>query len=181
MIKKVITFLLIACMLFSAVGCSAIDKQSPFSKSTEKVFSIDNYKLQITANTTFKEDTDGEFDLQITNDDCYISVMTYKYVDISEDLMPMDVFDMQNDALFETRDNVAVIEKAITQTLENKSITKALFSAEKNKIKTYYEAYLIDIPENETLSWVLVSAMPSYIKENKEFIDNIVCSLEAVK
>ncbi len=181
MIKKAIVFLLSVSMLFSVVGCSVIDRQNPFSKPTEKVFGIDDYKLQITADTSFKEDTDGEFDLQITNDECYISVMTYKYIDISEDLTPMDVFDMQNDALFEARDNVKIIEKAATQTLENKSVTKALFSAEKDKIKNYYAAYLIDIPENETLSWVLVSAMPTYINENKEYLDTIVCSLNSIE
>lgn len=181
MLKKIIVLLLTICTLLLAVGCSAIDKRNPFSQPTEKVFSIDNYKLQITADTTFKEDTDGEFDLQITNDECYISVMTYKYVDIAEDLTPMDVFDMQNDALFSQRGNVTVVEKATTQTLGQKSIIKALYSAEKDKIKNYYVAYLIDIPENETLSWVLVSAMPTYIIENKENIDNIVYSLESIK
>jgi len=37
------------------------------------------------------------------------------------------------------------------------------------------------LPDDETFAWVLVSAMPSYLDENKEYLHNIVCSLSTIK
>ena len=75
MMKKVIVVLLAACMLFSAVGCSVLNETSSVLKPTEAIFSIDNYYLQITADSTFQENTGGSFDLQITNDHAYICIL----------------------------------------------------------------------------------------------------------
>ena len=34
-----------------------------------------------------------------------------------------------------------------------------------------------DLPEEETLAWVLVTAIPSYYENNKEHLNNMACSL----
>ena len=38
-----------------------------------------------------------------------------------------------------------------------------------------------DIPDSETCAWVLVTAMPSYLKDNREYLHSIVCSLTSTK
>ncbi len=170
-ISLLLIFFLILPM-FSLAGCSA---------PKETVFNIDSYDLQITADSIFNEDTAGDFDLQITNGDCYISVMAYKQIDISDDLTPLDVYDMQNEALFTQRTAVNVIEEAKTQTSSQQVVTHTLYSAEKDSVKNYYATYLIELPDDETFAWVLVTAMPSYLEENKEYLHNIVCSLSSIK
>lgn len=179
--KKVIVVLLMTCMLFSAAGCSVLDDTASLFEPTETVFSIDSYHLQITADSTFREDTGGSFDLQITNDNAYISIMAYKYIDLSEDLTPLDVYDMQNEGLFSQRTAVTVIEEEKTPSLSQNVVTQALHSAEKDGVKNYYATYLVDLPDEETFAWVLVTAMPSYLDENREYLNDIVCSLTPIQ
>ena len=181
MMKKVIVVLLAACMLFSAVGCSALDETASIFKPTEAIFSIDNYHLQITADSTFRENTGGSFDLQITNDHTYISIMAYKYMDLPEGLTPQDVYDTQNEDLFSKRANVTVIEETQTQSLSQGAVTYAVYSGEKDGVKNYYATYLVDLTDAETFAWVLVTAMPSYLDDNQEYLHNIVCSLTTIE
>lgn len=175
--KKVISILLITCMLFSVTGCFAKNDMKPVSTPAEKIFSIDSYNLQITADSTFYDKTGGNFDLQITNDGSYISVMAYKYIDLPNDLKPADVFDMQNDDIFSRRDNVALIEDVKKETLSKSQVTYSLYSAEKDGTKNYYATYLVDFPEKERFAWVLITGMPSYLDSNREYLHSIVCSL----
>ncbi len=175
--KKIIVLFVIACMLFSTAGCSALNDIASLVEPKEAVFSIDSYHLQITADSTFREKTGGNFDLQIANDNAYISIMAYKYIDLPEDLTPLDVYDMQNEDIFSRRTAVAIIEQSKTQS----HITHAVYSAEKDGVKNYYATYLVDFPDEETFAWVLVSAMPSYLDNNKEYLHNIVCSLTTNK
>lgn len=172
--KKALVMFLVVCMLLS--GCSALKEVTPFIEITEEVFSINNYDLQITADSTFREKTGGSFDLQITNDDAYISIMAYKYIDLPEDTTPLDVYDAQNEDLLSKRTAVTVIEEAKTES----SITQALYSAERDGVKNYYGSYLVDFPEEETFAWVLVTAAPSYFERNREYLNDIVCSLTPI-
>lgn len=175
--KKAILILVVICVLFSAAGCAAvIDPESVFT-SKEVVFTIDDYQLQITADETFEENTGGAFDLQLTNKKSYISVMAYKYMDLPEGMTTQDVYKMQNEDLFSKRTAVTAVEEVKTQTLSQKSITYATYSAEKDGVKNYYVTYLVDIPQEETFAWVLVTAAPSYMDHNQEYLHNIVCSL----
>lgn len=164
-------------MLLSAAGCAIPNNLT----STEKVFSVEAYDLQITADSTFYEKTGGSFDLQITNDNAFVSVMAYGYADLPEGVTPLDVFEIQNEELFSKREAVTVIEEAKTQTLPQNVITKALYSAEKDGVKNYYMTYLVDLPSAKTLAWVLVTAVPSYLDKNREYLHGIVCSLTTVK
>ena len=52
-----------------------------------------------------------------------------------------------------------------------------MYSAERDGVKNYYVTYLVDIPLEETFAWVLVTAAPSYLDNNQEYLHNIVCSL----
>lgn len=179
--KKILAFLIMACMLFSAVGCSVQGDPDSLFKPTETLFSINSYHLQITADSTFQEKTSGSYDLQITNGSAYISIMAYKYIDLPEGLIPLDIYDMQNEDLFSKRNAVTIIEEAKTLSLSQSTITHALYSAERDGVKNYYASYLVDLPDGETFAWVLVSAMPSYLNDNREYLHDIVCSLTSVK
>ena len=178
--KKVFVIFLMACMLFSAAGCSVLNDADSLLKPTEAVFTIDRYHLQITADSTFQEKTGGSYDLQITNGSTYISIMAYKYIDLPENLTPQNVYDMQNEDLFSKRTAVTTIEEAKTQALSQRTITHALYSAEKDGVKNYYASYLVDLPDKETFAWVLISAMPSYLDDNRAYLHDIVCSLTAI-
>jgi len=175
--KKTILVFLAACMLFFVTGCSALNNTGSVFQPTETVFSIDDYRLQITADRSFREETGGAFDLQITNDKAFVSIMAYKYMDLPEGMTPQDVYEIQNEELFSKRTAVKVVEETKTQTISQKEITCAMYSAEREGIKNYYRTYLVDIPLEETLAWVLVTATPSYLDNNQEYLNNIVCSL----
>ena len=175
--KKAILVFLAVCMLCSLAGCSELHNlESPF-QPTETVFSIDSYRLQITADSTFRENTGGAFDLQITNGKAYVSIMAYQYMDLPEGVTPQDVYEVQNEDLFSKRTAVAVVEDTKTQTLSQKELTYAMYSAEKDGTKNYYATYLVDIPLEKTFAWVLVTATPTYLDNNQEYLHNIVCSL----
>lgn len=162
--KKLTVFLLAACLLLS--GCGAISQEA--AQPVEAVFTVDGYGLQLTADSSFYEDTGGSFDLQITNDHAFVSIMAYKYIDLPQDCTPADVYVMQNQDIFSRRTNVTALEEAET---------KGLYSAERDGVKNYYATYLIDLPEQETFAWVLVTAAPSYLENNRAYLDGIVASI----
>ena len=125
--KKVIAILLLVCVVFS--GCSMLMK----ADVTEKAFSIATYDLQLTADSTFYENTGGSFDLQITNDKAYVSIMAYRYIDLPEGITPRDVYDTQNEDLFSRRTAVTVIEE--TEELSQNITGGAIFSGEGRRKK----------------------------------------------
>ena len=168
MTKKLIAAVLVICLLFAASGCSVLDDAVSLITPTEKIFSLESYHLQLTADSTFVEKTGGSFDLQITNNKAYISIMADQYIDLPQNVTPMDVYRAQNEDLFGKRTNVTVIEEAETQ---------AIHSAEKDGVKNYYATYLMDFSEEETFAWVLITATPSYFEENRTYLHNIASSL----
>lgn len=178
--KKAIFYLLVVCVMCSAVGCSSDGNTILPAEPAEKTFLMDSYQLQITADDTFYEKTGGSFDLQITNDSAFVSVMAYHYIDLPEGTTARDVYDIQNEDIFSKRDAVAVIEETKTLSIPQGEVIYGVHSAERDGVKNYYATYLVDLPEKETLAWVLVTAVPSYYKNNTEYLHNIVCSLTAI-
>ena len=168
--KKAIVFLLSVVMLVSAAGCSG-------NTAEPTVFSIDDYGLQLTADSTFREKTGGSFDLQITNGKAYVSIMAYKYIDLPADTTPLDVYETQNADLFGKREAVTAIEADKTQAVSHGTMTYALYSAQRDGVKNYYATYMMDFPEDETFAWVLITATPSYLDANRDSLHSIVCSL----
>ena len=173
--KKIIVFLLLACLLVSAAGCSVLEAK-------EKVFSIEDYGLQLTADDTFNTVADSSnFDLYITDENVYIGVMAYKYVDLPESVTPADVYTLQNEDFFGKRTNVQKIEEEFTESISWGTKTQGLYSAERDGNKNYYATYLIDMPGEETVSWVLISSLPSYFISHSGELDAIASSLRPVK
>lgn len=175
--KKAMIFLMVVCILWAAAGCSVLTPAEP----VRKAFLLESYGLQIVADDTFYEKTGGSFDLQLTNDKSYISVMAYRYSDLPEGTTARDVYDIQNQDIFGKRDAVAEIEKTETFSLPQGEAIRGVYTAKRDGNENYYVTYLIDIPEEEVLAWVLVTTLPSYYPNQKEHLDNIVCSLSAAQ
>ncbi len=175
--RKIFVFLLTACMVLSFASCAAFDIVINELKPQEKVFLVENYNLKITADDTFKDKTGGSFDLQITNEQSYVSIMAYKYEDLSEGQTTMDIYDAQHEDLLGKRENVSTIEERKTEEKSEYTLTQTLFSAENNGVENYYLSYLIDFKDYGTFAWVMVTGTPSYIKSQREYFHNIVCSL----
>lgn len=184
--KKVSIVLLVLCMMFSAAGCGNLEEVNSLLTPEEvnslltpkeAVFSIDSYGLQVTADSTFHDETGGNFDLQIANGSCYVSFMAYKYIDLPEGVTPADAYEIHNEDLLSKRTAVKTVEETETQTLPQGTLMKTLYSAERDGVKNYYASYMIDLPDAETCAWVLVTATPSYLVHNREYLHDIVCSL----
>ena len=175
--KKAMILLLAVCILWSAAGCSLFTPAEP----VQKTFLVESYDLQILADDTYSEKTGGSFDLQLTNEASYISIMAYRYSDLPEGTTPRDVYDIQNQDIFSKREAVAEMEKTETFSLPQGEAIRGVYTAEKDGSKNYYVTYLIDLPEEETLAWVLVTALPTYYPNHKEHLDNIVYSLTAAQ
>ena len=102
-----------------------------------------------------------------------------RWVDVFNFLV--NYFDIQNEIAFTLRTEVDLIEEAKSQSFSNHTITQALYSAKNNNVKNYYETYLIDFPEDEVFAWVLITTTPSYFNKNREYLNDIVCSLTTIE
>ena len=178
--KKMFVLLLIISMVCSVTGCSLSEDIMSAVQPKQKTFQLEEYGLQIIADDSFSEKTGGSFDLQITNDKAYISIMAYTYEDLPQDTTVLDVLDVQNEDLMGKRDNVAVVQERKTQSVADGEIIYEVYSAEKDGVKNYYATYLVDFPEAEVCAWVLVTATPSYYNNQTEYLHNIVCSMTPV-
>lgn len=177
--KKALFVLLAVCILCCTAGCDSVGDLISSAQPEEKVFSVPNYPLQIVADDRFSDKTGGSFDLQITNEDAYISIMAYSYTDLPQGTTPQDVYEVQNADIFSKRDAVAVIAEDKTQTLTQGTVTYGVHSAQRDGVENYYATYLIDLPEAEVCAWVLVTSTPSYYTSNTDYLHGIVCSLSA--
>ena len=175
--KKAMIFVLVVCILCSSAGCSVLTP----AELVQKTFLLESYNLQIVADDTYYEKTGGSFDLQLTNENSYISIMVYRYSDLPEGTTARDVYDIQNQDIFSKRDAVAEIEKTETFSLPQGEAIRGAYTAKRDGSENYYVTYLIDIPEEEVLAWVLVTTLPTYYPNHKEHLDNIVCSLSAAQ
>lgn len=175
--KKALIILLAVCMLWAAVGCTALGGANAPTEPERKTFLVPGYNLQIMADDTYSEKTGGSFDLQLTNNSAYISVMAYNYSDLDEGTTARDLYDFHNEDITSKRDAVNTVEETYAFTLPQAEVIHGVFTAEKEGNKNYYASYLFDFPEKETVAWVLVTAIPSYYENNKEHLNNMACSL----
>ena len=90
--KKALIFSLILSLLLSAAGCSLLNP-------APKDFDVADYNMVITADEGFKEDTGGDWSLQITNYQTYISVMPFTYEEL-DDITPEEIYSLQNEDIF---------------------------------------------------------------------------------
>ena len=168
--KKTLILSLVLCILLSAAGCSLLNP-------APKDFDVADYNMVITADEGFKEDTGGDWSLQITNYKTYISVMPFTYEEL-DDITPEEIYALQNEDIFTRREDTKVLEEETTKTENGKTIIRTVFSAVLDGEENYYVCYLVDIPESEICAWVLVTTLPEYYDSIKEKSDTIVASLK---
>ena len=168
--KKTLIFSLILSLLLSAAGCSLLNP-------APKDFDVADYNMVITADEGFKEDTGGDWSLQITNYKTYISVMPFTYEEL-DDITPEEIYSLQNEDIFTRREDTKVLEEEAKKTENGKTIIRTAFSAVLDGEENYYVCYLVDIPESEICAWVLVTTLPEYYNSVKENSDTIVASLK---
>ena len=178
--KLLISVIIIATLLS---GCAFIpNKLANKQENDNVIFAISDYNMQLTADSEFKKaEQESEWDLQITDNNVYLSVMAYKSIDLNENQSPEDAYDAQNKELFEKRDNVSVIIKKNTEISEDKIIIHTRYSAESEVGKNYYDSFLVNFPEKETFAWILVSGVPSVIENYTEKVEDMVFSLAVVE
>lgn len=168
--KKALILSLILSLLLSAAGCSLLNP-------APKDFDVADYNMVISADEGFKEDTDGDWSLQITNYKSYISVMPFTYEELG-DITPEEIYSLQNEDIFTRREDAKVLEEETKKTENGKTIIRKVFSAVLDGEESYYVCYLVDIPESEICAWVLCSTLPEYYDSIKEKSDTIVASLD---
>lgn len=179
--KKVSLFMCIV-MLSSVLlsGCS-------LAKTTNKVaidkeFFIDYYNISFTASQEWSETDQNNFDLQITNGDSYFSVMTYYTIDLPAGDTPESIYAWQNEDLFSRRENVEIVEDERIIISDGKIITATMFSAERDETKNYYYSCLVQLGDNEDVfSWIIVTALPSYMQKNKDVFLDIMKTMRYVE
>lgn len=172
--KYIRSFFAVFLIFAILTGCSTILDRL---QNVETVFEIPEYNLKITADIDFERVDAGNWDLQITDGNCYISVMAYSDIDLAENQTAKDVYDFHNDDMLSRRDNAFIVKDETTETLTDKTIVKTVYSAENNGNKNYYSSYLVEFKDEETFAWVLVTGTPSYIENNSEKLDGIVHTL----
>ena len=126
--KKAMIFVLVVCILCSSAGCSVLTPAEP----VQKTFLLESYNLQIVADDTYYEKTGGSFDLQLTNENSYISIMVYRYSDLPESTTARDVYDIQNQDIFSKRDAVAEMEKTETFSLPQGEAIRGAYTAKRD-------------------------------------------------
>lgn len=185
MIKKITAALLAVILCVSLAGCgrilSIINLVDKIEDNIPKTFEIASYGVQITADGSFSENTEGAWDLQITDGSVYVSVMVYKYSDLGEDMTPRDVYDVQNEDIFSRRDNVKTISAEKSTELDGKNMIYTRYSAESDGFKNYYDSYLVDIPASETLAWILITGVPSNVENRTAELEKIASSLSPIE
>lgn len=181
--KKRLSLGFLVLMLLFTTGCSRILKTTIDTmvndKSQEKVFVIEDYNLELTATNEWEETSGTAFDLKITDDNSYISVMSYFSIDLAKEDTPQSIYQLQNEDIFSKRDNVEVIEELSTTEVNGKIMETMLYSAERDGARNYYYSTLVTFRETEDVfAWVIITGTPSYLVNNKEKLMGIVSTLE---
>ncbi|MBR2915887.1 MAG: hypothetical protein IKC06_08830 [Clostridia bacterium] len=117
--KKTLIFSLILSLLLSAAGCSLLNP-------APKDFDVADYNMVITADEGFKEDTGGDWSLQITNYKSYISVMPFTYEELG-DITPEEIYSLQNEDIFTRREDAKVLEEETKKTENGKQLSAKCF------------------------------------------------------
>ncbi len=165
---------------------AAMQKKSENEESEEKskekvVFDVVPYDICFTFSDDWENTTDDSpFDLQMKRDDrYYCSIFGFKDIDLSNGMVPEDIFELQKEDLFGKRDFVELVKKEPVWENEKKKIYRELYSGELEGEKYYYYCCLIDFKEPaEGLAWVIFSGGPSWIENDIQDLDEILMTAE---
>lgn len=180
--KAVVVFAVMILSMSMLTGClpMAILENALEEADAVKEFEIDGYGITMTAPGEWEEEEESNFDMQIHDERTYFSVYAYYFIDLAKADTPESIYELQNEDLFSKRDNVEIVEDPVTYSSNGKTITRTLYSAEKEGDKFYYVSCLITFDDNdEVFAWALVSAQPSVIMSNMDTYIEMIDSMQA--
>lgn len=163
-------------------GCLPLEILEVLQEEADAVkeFVIEDYGVTITTPGEWDEVEDTDFDIQLRNDLTHFSVYAYHSIDLAKDQTPESIYEWQNEDLFSKRENVEIVEEPITYSSNGKTIIRTLYSAEKEGTKFYYSSSLVTFDDNEDVfAWVLVSAIPSEMIQNRDEYIEMIDSMQA--
>lgn len=173
--KRCILACVLVLLCLIAAGCGMPEEEN---ETKEKVFNIEDFGLTLKTDESFRLSDGGEnFDLQITDGNCYISFMVYKKIDLAEEQTPESVYDYHISDMFSRRENVTVISEKSYGVYAGRDVIHSRYSAELNGNKNWYDMYLVDFKGEDTFAWVLVTAMPSHLETYGDDYKNVVLAL----
>lgn len=148
--------------------------------SNKREFYIDDYDLTLTTSKYWREVNDEtEYDLYITNGECYLGVMAYYMIDLIDDYTVEDVYEIQTQEILKNKKNTALVEPTETITCEGKTISATMYSGEYEKYKFYFYSFMVTFDDNpDVIAWISVTNTPSDMLKHKEDILNIIKTLE---
>lgn len=164
---KIAAFVLALCLLL--VGC----------KAEAVSFQVGQYDLAIIADSTFEDVTAGDWNLQISDGNVYISIMAWKYSEMADDNFSnsYELYTLHDENLKSKRQNVETIAAEITYNDGERKAYRNAFRAEKDGLENVYYTYLLDFEESGRVAWVILNGEPSYFEENLYALETIVNSI----
>lgn len=119
---------------------------------------------------------DNPYDLQYLapDGDANMGIFLYGREDLAEEDGVQNLLNFHVEDLQSKRDNFTLVEPEITLDLEDKTITRVVYSGEKNGGKFYYQFSAIDFKDqNNQVPIVLAVSLPSKWTENKPVLEQI--------
>ncbi len=180
MLCAVLTLSMLASCAFlplSNVGGDASSVESkPTSVTAERTFAVGDYGVNVSVKGDWAKTDAENFDLQLSSNKygANLSVFVFYKVDLANGTTAEDMFDEQNDSLFESRQNVTTVSELKSETVGTKTVLAKTTSAEKNGNKNYYRTYLVDEKDSKVFVWIMINSMPSDMEKNTEYFDGIV-------
>ena len=131
-----------------------------------------------------ENENNNPFDLQYFSKDQKMNTGVFVYYSkyLSQNSTPQNIFKRQINDLKSKRTNFTIVEQESTETLQDKIITTAVYSGEKNESKYYYKFTLIEFTENsEQFLVTLQVSFPSQWNQNKPILEKITSSAKLNK
>lgn len=193
--KRAVTYIIsMAVLAVMLTGCGFLDTYAHFAagssqdnRKTEaeepelivnlqdaREFEVEDYGITLTASKDWEKSEETPFDLQIGDGNSYLSIMAYDKIDLADDQTPEDIYKWHNEDLFGRRDNVELVEEPITYTGNGKTITRAMYSAERDGMKNYYCSCLVTFEGGDVFAWVIMTGTPSYLVKHLDSMLEIV-------
>lgn len=129
----------------------------------------------------FENENEHPYDIQYFSEDQRMTtgVFIYKKEDLASDLSSQEMLELQIDDLRSKRENFIVLEPVETAQLDNKILTTAVYSGEKENAKYHYKFTLVEFTDNpDILVMALQVAIPSDWSKNKPVLEKITQSFQ---
>lgn len=169
--KKIISVLCILCCTLSLTSCALFGQTAYAPKS----FEIESYAMTLTADSSYSrgETEEGSWDLQITDEHSYISVMCYYDYETGD--TPEELYALHNNDIMQKRENVTLVKEMEKTEKDGAVILHTVYTASLDGVKNYYSSYMFDF--DGAMAWLLITSGVSNYKKNSEKLDGFAKSL----